>query len=294
MPKITAAMVKELRERTGAGMMECKKALVETQGDVEAAIELMRKSGQTKAAKKAGRIAAEGLIVVQQDDKQVAMLEVNSETDFVSKGDDFKAFCEEVATTILQKAPTDLDALMATALPNGKSVEEGRKDLIAKIGENVNVRRFALIKQPSDGQLGVYLHGTRIGVVVDMRGGSPELAKDIAMHIAASRPVCVSADQVPAETQAKEKEIYAAQAAKEGKPANIVEKMVEGRLRKFLGEITLLGQPFVKDPDMKVEKLLKTKGASVAKFERFEVGEGVEKKSDNFADEVMQQVQGAS
>ncbi|EDN66940.1 Elongation factor Ts [Beggiatoa sp. PS] len=183
---------------------------------------------------------------------------------------------------------------MTAPLLNGKSVEEGRKELIAKIGENVNVRRFALIEESQNGHLGVYLHGTRIGVLVDMRGGSPELAKDIAMHIAASRPVCISSDQVPADTQAKEKEIYTAQAAKEGKPAHIVEKMVEGRLRKFLGEITLLGQPFVKDPDIKVEELLKTQGASIAKFERFEVGEGVEKKSDNFADEVMQQVQGAS
>lgn len=292
--KITAAIVKELRERTGAGMMECKKALVETEGNIEAAIELMRKSGQAKAANKAGRIAAEGLIIIQQDDKQAAMVEVNCETDFVSKGDDFKAFCDAIATTVLQTAPTDLDTLMVTPLLNGNSVEEGRKNLIAKIGENINVRRFALIKQPQNGHLGVYLHGTRIGVLVDMRGGSPELAKDIAMHIAASRPVCVSGEQVSADTLAKEKEIYMAQAAKEDKPVHIVEKMVDGRIRKFLSEITLLGQPFVKDPDIKVEKLLKTQGASVTTFERFEVGEGVEKKSDNFADEVMQQIQQAS
>lgn len=291
--KITAAMVKELRERTGAGMMECKKALVEVGGNVETAIELMRKSGQAKAAKKSGRIAAEGLIVIQQDNKQAAMIEVNCETDFVSKGDDFKAFCDAVATTVLKNGPTDLEALMAMPLLDGKSVEEERKDLIAKIGENVNVRRFALIEEPQEGHLGVYLHGTRIGVLVDMRGGNPKTAKDVAMHIAASRPICISADQVSADIQAKEKDIYTAQAVKEGKPAHIAEKMVEGRLRKFLGEITLLGQPFVKDPDIKVEKLLKTEGASVAKFERFEVGEGVEKKADNFADEVMQQVQGA-
>ncbi|KHD07410.1 elongation factor Ts [Candidatus Thiomargarita nelsonii] len=288
--KISAALVKELRERTGAGMMECKKALVESGGDIEAAISAMRKSGQAKAAKKAGRIAAEGLIVIQQDSKHAAMVEVNSETDFVSKGDDFKDFCDAVAATVLRDTPNNLESLMAANLVGGeKSIEDARKDLIGKIGENVNVRRFALMET---GNLAVYLHGTRIGVLVDMRAGNAELAKDIAMHIAASRPVCVSGDQVPAETIAKEKEIFAAQAANSGKPANIIEKMVEGRLRKFLGEITLLGQPFVKDPDQSVEKLLKANQASVAHFERFEVGEGIDKKSENFADEVMQQVQG--
>ena len=291
--KITAAMVKELRERTGAGMMECKKALVETEGDIEAAIELMRKSGQAKAAKKAGRIAAEGLIVIQQDDKHAAMIEVNSETDFVSKGDDFKEFCDMVAATVLRECPTNLEALMAISMNHGKTVEEARKDLIAKIGENTNVRRFTLMDTQA-GNLGIYLHGTRIGVLVDMRDGSKELAKDIAMHIAASRPLCVSPDQVPAETIAKEREIYQVQAAESGKPPKIIEKMVEGRLKKFLGEVTLLGQPFVKDPDQTVEKLLKANGATVAHFERFEVGEGIEKKSENFADEVMQQVQGTN
>jgi len=291
--KISAATVKELRERTGAGMMECKKALVENAGDIEAAISAMRKSGKAKADQKAGRIAAEGLIVIQQDSNHAAMVEINSETDFVSKGDDFKDFCDAVAATVLRDCPNDLETLMAARLNrhSEKSVEDSRKDLIAKIGENVNVRRFALMKT---GNLGVYLHGTRIGVLVDLRGGSAELAKDIAMHIAASRPVCVSTEQVPAETIAKEKEIFAAQAANTGKPAHIIEKMIEGRLKKFLGEITLLGQPFVKEPDQKVEKLLKSNQASVAHFERFEVGEGIEKKSDNFADEVMQQVQGTA
>jgi len=289
--KIPAALVKELRERTGAGMMECKKALVESGGDIEAAISAMRKSGQAKVAKKAGRIAAEGLIVIQQDSKHAAMVEVNSETDFVSKGDDFKDFCDAVAATVLRDCPNNLKSLMAANLVGGeKSVEDARKDLIGKIGENVNVRRFALMET---GNLAVYLHGTRIGVLVDIRGGNAELAKDIAMHIAASRPVCVSADQVPAETIAKEKEIFAAQAANSGKPANIIEKMVEGRLKKFLSEITLLGQPFVKDPDQNVEKLLKANKANVIHFERFEVGEGIEKKSENFADEVRQQVQGS-
>ncbi len=288
--KISAALVKELRERTGAGMMECKKALVESGGDIEAAISAMRKSGQAKAAKKAGRIAAEGLIVIQQDSKHAAMVEVNSETDFVSKGDDFKDFCDAVAATVLRDCPNNLESLMAANLVGGeKSIEDARKDLIGKIGENVNVRRFALMET---GNLAVYLHGTRIGVLVNIRGGNAQLSKDIAMHIAASRPMCVSASQVPAETIAKEKEIFAAQAANSGKPANIIEKMVEGRLKKFLGEITLLGQPFVKDPDQSVEKLLKANQASVAHFERFEVGEGIDKKSENFADEVMQQVQG--
>jgi len=289
--KITAALVKELRERTGAGMMECKKALVDCSGDIEAAISAMRKSGQAKAAKKAGRIAAEGLIVIQQDGNHAAMVEINSETDFVSKGDDFKEFCDAVAATVLRDCPSNVEALMAAPLISGeKNVEEVRQDLIAKIGENVNVRRLALMDSQKD--MGVYLHGTRIGVLVKMQGGDAELAKDIAMHIAASRPLCVSADQVPTEVIDEEKEVYAARAADSGKPANIVEKMVEGRLKKFLGEVTLLGQPFVKDPDQKVEKLLKAKGATVAHFERFEVGEGIESKRDNFADEVMQQVQG--
>ena len=292
--KISAALVKELRERTGAGMMECKKALVENGGDIEAAIEAMRKSGQAKVAKKAGRVAAEGLIVIQQDSNHAAMIEVNCETDFVSKADDFKNFCDAVVATVLSRCPADLDALMASNLAGlEKSVEEARKDLIAKIGENTNVRRFALM-DTSKGNLGVYLHGTRIGVLVDMRGGNAELAKDIAMHIAASRPLCVSADQVPAEIQAKEKEIYRAQAANTGKPEHIIDKMVKGRLHKFLGEITLLGQPFVKDPETSIEKLLKANQASITHFERFEVGDGIEKKSENFADEVMQQVQGAN
>ncbi len=290
--KITAALVKELRERTGAGMMECKKALVECSGDIEAAISAMRKSGQAKAAKKAGRIAAEGLIVIQQDGNHAAMVEINSETDFVSKSDDFKEFCDAVTATVLRDCPSNVEALMtAPLISSEKNVEEIRQDLIAKIGENVNVRRLALMDSQKD-NLGVYLHGTRIGVLVKIQGGDAELAKDIAMHIAASRPLCVSADQVPTEVIDKEKEIYAAQAANSGKPANIVEKMVEGRLKKFLSEVTLLGQPFVKDPDQKVEKLLKAKGATVAHFERFEVGEGIESKRDNFADEVMQQVQG--
>jgi len=286
--EITAALVKELRERSGAGMMECKKALVENNGDIEAAIEAMRKAGQAKADKKSGRIAAEGLIVVQQEAGRVAMIEVNCETDFVSKGDDFIGFCKGVVATVLQQRPADLDGLLATQYTGAtKTVEEVRKDLIVKIGENINVRRFTLLETANN--LGVYLHGTRIGIVVEMEGGNVGLAKDVAMHVAASRPICISPDQVPAELIAKEKEIYTAQAAESGKPANIVEKMVEGRLKKFLDEVALVGQPFVKDPDQSIGKLLQAANAKVLRFERFEVGERIEKKVENFADEVMKQ-----
>jgi elongation factor Ts len=290
--EITAALVKELRERTGAGMMECKKALVESAGDIEVAIETMRKAGIAKAAKKAGRIAAEGLIAIQQNTEQAVMVEINCETDFVSKGDDFKAFGETITTTVLSEQATNLEQLMDFVLPEGKTVENSRQELIAKLGENIQVRRFTLIKVAPNGCLGVYLHGTRIGVLVDMRGGSAELAKDIAMHIAASRPLCVTAEQVPAEIVTKEREIYLAQAADSGKPDHIIEKMVEGRLKKFLGEITLLGQPFVKDPDQTVAKLLQANQAQVVHFERFEVGEGIEKKSENLAEAVRKQVEG--
>jgi elongation factor Ts len=290
--EITAALVKELRERTGAGMMECKKALVESQGDIEAAIEAMRKSGQAKAAKKAGRIAAEGLIVIQQQDNRAAMVEVNCETDFVSKGDDFKEFCQNITDVILRDQPADLAALMNTKLATGKTVDETRNDLIVKIGENMNVRRFTLMQAQAGDLLGVYLHGVRIGVIVNMQGGSEELAKDVAMHVAASRPICIDTAQVPAETIAKERDIFAAQAAVSGKPADIIEKMVDGRVKKFLSEVTLLGQPFVKDPDQSVSKLLAAQKATVTHFERFEVGEGIEKKVDNFVEEVMQQAKG--
>jgi len=285
MAEITAALVKELRERTGSGMMECKRALQETGGDIEAAVELMRKAGQAKADKKASRIAAEGLIVLRQAAGAVAMAEVNCETDFVTKNDDFRAFAAEVAETVLHEGPADLDALLAAVMANGQSVEQNRRDCIAKIGENINVRRGVRLTT-STGVLGSYLHGTRIGVLVELDGGEAELAKDIAMHVAASRPLCVSADQVPAELIAKEKEIYAARAVAEGKPANMIDKIAEGRLRKYLEEVTLLGQPFVKDPEQSVDKLLKSHKARVVRFERFELGEGIEKKSSDFAAEV--------
>ena len=289
---IPATQVKELRERTGAGMMECKKALVETGGDMEAAVDAMRKSGLAKADKRAGRVAAEGAIVVRQsaDNQFAAILEINCETDFVSGGDDFRGFVDAVADAVLAGKPDSMDALMALSAGN-QSVEEARRDLVARIGENVQLRRFELIE--SAGVLASYLHGIRIGVVVSAEGGDIDLARDIAMHVAALSPQCVSEGDVPAETLAREREILAAQAQTEGKPEEIVEKMVAGRMRKFLAEITLAGQPFVKDPDLTVGKLLKQNNATVARFVRFEVGEGIDKAEGNFADEVMAQVKGA-
>lgn len=290
---ITAAQVKELRERTGSGMMECKKMLVETGGDIEAAIEMMRKSGMAKADKKAGRVAAEGIIVLRSSDdgKGAAIVEVNSETDFVAKGDGFTGFAGEVADIVLASNPADVDALLATAMGDA-TVNETRLALIAKIGENINVRRFASYSSAT-GVVGGYLHGVRIGVVVEMEGGDAALAKDIAMHIAASRPLAVSADDVDADVLQKERDIFSAQAAESGKPAEIIEKMVEGRIRKYLAEITLEGQSFVKDPDTTVGKLLEKNGAKVTRFERLEVGEGIEKKEEDFAAEVMAQVKGS-
>jgi len=290
---ITAALVKELRERTGAGMMECKKMLVETDGDIEAAIEKMRKSGAAKADKKAGRVAAEGTIALAKsdDDKCAVLVEVNCETDFVAKGDDFKAFAADVANAALNSAVADMEALAAVELPGGASVEDTRRELVAKIGENITVRRFDRVE--TDGVVGAYLHGSRIGVLVELKGGDATLAKDIAMHVAASKPECVSEAQVPAEVIEKEKEIFSAQAAESGKPAEIIEKMVNGRIAKFLKEITLVGQPFVKDPDQTVGKLLDSKGAEVVRFARLEVGEGIEKKEEDFVAEVMAQAKGA-
>ncbi len=292
---ITAALVKELRERTGAGMMECKKALMETEGDIEVAVELMRKRGAAKADKRLGKTAAEGLIAtaVSEDGKQVAMVEVNCETDFVAKGDDFKGFATAVAARILADNPADEAALAGLPLTAGDpaTVDEARKGLIAKIGENMNVRRFVRIAR-QDSLIASYLHGSRIGVVVALKGGDATLGKDIAMHVAALKPLFVSPEDVPEAQVAKEREILMAQAADSGKPQNIIEKMVEGRLRKYLAEITLLGQPFVKDPDLTVDKLLQQAGATVVRFVRYAVGEGIEKKSDNFAEEVMAQVRG--
>jgi elongation factor Ts len=290
---ITADAVKQLRERTGAGMMECKKALVETKGDLDAAAELMRKQGLAKADKKATRVAAEGVVVVARapDHHRAAMVEINCETDFVAREQDFRAFAHAVAECALKSAPAELAALGAAQLPSGESVEERRRALIAKIGENISVRRFAVMSSPE--HLGAYVHGTRIGVLVALKGGPEALPHDLAMHIAASNPRYLSQAQVPAEVVAKEREILTEQAANEGKPPEIVAKMVEGRLRKSLAEITLAGQPFVKDPDVTIEKLLKGAKAEVLAFERFEVGAGIEKKQDDFVAEVMAQVKGA-
>jgi elongation factor Ts len=288
---VTAAMVKELRERTGAGMMECKKALVETDGDLEAAVENLRKSGLAKADKKSGRVAAEGKIIMAANDdgSQAVMVEVNCETDFVAKDDSFNAFAEAVAAKALELGGDDVATLMASEI-NGETIEHARQALVAKIGENIQVRR--VVRVDADGSLGQYVHGGRIGVIVDLEGGDAELAKDLAMHVAALSPAYVSRDDVPAEIVTKEKDILVAQAADSGKPAEIIEKMVSGRLNKHLAEITLLGQPFVKDSDVKVEDLLNSKNAKVLGFFRLAVGEGIEKKQENFADEVMQQVQG--
>lgn len=288
---VTATQVKELRERTGAGMMECKKALVETSGDLEAAIDQLRKSGLAQADKKASRVAAEGKIAlaVSADGKQVAMVEVNCETDFVAKDGSFNAFAEAVAANILQHAPADIESLLQTRMGDA-AVEDARQALVVKIGENIQLRRF--VHRSTQGVLGSYVHGGKIGVLVELTGGNEELAKDLAMHVAALNPKFVAADDVPAEVIAKEKEILTAQAQDSGKPVEIIEKMVSGRLRKQLAEITLLGQAFVKDSDMTVAMLLQQNNAKVEGFDRIVVGEGIEKKEANFADEVMQQVRG--
>lgn len=291
--QITAAMVKELRERTGSGMMECKKALTEVDGDMDAAIEHMRKTGLAKADKKADRVAAEGLIGIEisDDAKTAAIVEVNCETDFVSGGDEFGEFTANIAKRILADAPADVAALSEMSITDGgDSIETVRKNMITKIGENIQVRRFQRIE--ATGKVGSYKHGSRIGVVVDIDGGDDELLKDIAMHIAASNPTCVSEEQVPAEMLEKEKAILIAQAEESGKPPEIIEKMIGGRIRKYLAEITLVGQPFVKDPDQTVGDLLKAKGATVNSFVRLGVGEGIEKKTEDFASEVMAQING--
>ncbi len=284
---ITAAMVKELRERTGSGMMECKKALTETNGDIEAAIELMRKSGQAKADKKADRAAAEGTLLVRSDDKFGVIVEVNCETDFVTKNEDFIAFSNKVADIAFEKRAASVEDLADITI-DGVSLDEARKNLIAKIGENITVRRVASIE--AKGTIGAYLHGVRIAAIVDVEGGNAELPRDIAMHIAAAKPLCVDATGVPADILEKEREIFTAQAAESGRPADIQQKMIEGRIRKYLEEITLVGQAFVKDPDTTVEKLLKSESAKVNSFVRLELGEGVEIVESDFAAEVMEQL----
>ena len=284
---ITAETVKQLRERTGAGMMECKKALVETQGDLDAAAELMRKSGLAKADKKAARVAAEGAVAVHRSGASAAMIEVNCETDFVARSEEFQAFARDVAQAALEHPVPSVDALVQITT-GGSTLEERRRALIAKIGENIAVRRFVRVTAP--GALGDYLHGTRIGSLVALEGGNEALARDLAMHVAAINPAYVDASAVPAAVLDKEREILTEQTRGEKKPPEIIAKMVEGRLRKYLAEITLLGQPFVKDPEITVEKLLKKSGARVVEFVRYEVGSGIEKKQDDFVGEVMAQV----
>jgi elongation factor Ts len=284
---ITADSVKQLRERTGAGMMECKKALVETRGDLDAAAELMRKTGLAKADKKAARVAAEGTVAVERAGSSAVLVEVNCETDFVARGDEFLGFARAVAQAALEKSPSDLVALLA--LSGGASTfEEQRRALIAKIGENISVRRFVRVTSP--GALGTYVHGGRIGSVVALKGGDEALAKDLAMHVAAANPAFIDSQGVPATVLDKEREILTEQTKEEKKPPEIIAKIVEGRLRKYLAEITLVGQPFVKDPDTTVEKLLKKAGATVVQFVRYEVGAGIEKKQGDFVSEVMAQV----
>ena len=284
-------MVMELRQRSGAGMMECKKFLVAAEGDIELAMTEMRKAGQAKADKKADRIAAEGVVVIaRSDDARCAvMLEINSETDFVARDENFTQFADKVAKTALKARLTDVDALSQKVLDGSDmTVEEARQQLVTKIGENVKLRRIALVE--SDGAVGAYLHGSRIGVLVALNTADEALAKDIAMHVAASRPQVISAEEVSKDAIENEREIFQAQARESGKPQAIIDKMIEGRLTKFVDEVSLVGQPFVKDPNKKVGQLLKEKNAQVVSFIRLEVGEGIEKKEDNFVEEVMAQV----
>ena len=290
---ITAALVKDLRERTGAGMMDCKRALTETNGDMEAAIDLMRTSGAAKAAKKSGRVAAEGLVKVNisDDNKTATILEVNSETDFVTKGDDFINFVNTLGELALKTKPADIEELLTQTLDNGDSLDKAREDIVAKVGENVSIRRVKTVTVDS-GVIGAYKHGERIAVLAVLEGGDETLAKDIAMHVAATRPECVTEDQLDAALLEREKAIFVEQARESGKPENIIEKMIGGRMKKFVNEVTLYGQAFVKDPDTTVGALAKANNATVKSFIRYEVGEGIEKKEENFADEVAAQMKG--
>lgn len=287
---ITAELVKELRERTSGGLMECKKALEATGGDIEAAAKMLRESGKAKADKKSGRIAAEGMIAVamSSDQKTAIMLEVNCETDFVAKDDNFKQFVAKVTDLGLQAKATTIDNLLALVVGENKTIAELRQDLVAKIGENINIRRVVLVTTPN--VLGSYVHSGRIGVIVSYKGGDASLGKDIAMHVAASKPLALQASDLPQEVIAQEKEVCLAQVKDSGKPPAIMEKMVQGRLQKFIDELTLLNQPFVKEPDIKISDLLKKHNAQIESFVRFEVGEGVEKEKCDFATEVMAQI----
>lgn len=291
MTTISAGLVMQLRERTGAGMMECKKFLIATNGDIEAAITEMRKAGQAKADKKADRVAAEGIVVIARtaDERSAVMIEINSETDFVARDDNFVNFANKVAEAALTNSIKVIADLSNHPLTAGSTVEQARQELVAKIGENVKLRRLEKMHCES-GVVGYYLHGSRIGVMVALRNGDEALAKGIAMHIAASKPMVVNRDQVSSAAIENERDIFTAQAKESGKPQEIIDKMIEGRINKFIDEVSLLGQPYVKDPNIKVGQLLKEKNAEVISFVRYEVGEGIEKKEDNFVEEVMAQV----
>ena len=289
---ISASMVKELRERTGAGMMECKKALQESNGNIDSAIELLRTSGQAKAEKKAKRIAAEGKIVIKNNLANAVIVEINSETDFVANDSNFIDFADSIADALLQNEISDINSLNDLKLSDNFSVEEARTNLITKIGENISIRRFDKIHEAIN--IGEYSHGSRIGVIVSLDKSEPDLAKDIAMHIAASNPVCLDEEDVPEDLVSREKRIFLEQASSSGKPPEIIEKMVQGRMKKFFKEITLLGQSFIKDPDISIRNLLDKSEAKVQSFIRYEVGEGIEKREENFADEVMKQIKGDS
>ncbi len=284
---VTASLVKKLRERTGSGMMECKKALVECDGNIEAAVELMRKSGAAKADKKAGRVAADGAVMVCVEGNTAVILEINSETDFVAKDSNFQAFADGVVKVILNNKPASVEAIGELSINDSQTVEEARQVLISKVGENIQIRRFEIIESAQG--VASYSHGSRIGVLVESDADA-EMARYIAMHIAAVNPQYVDESTVPAEFIEKEKGILIAQAQDSGKPAEIIEKMIQGRLNKFLAEVTLLGQPFVKDQDQTVGKLLSNAGSSITRFVRYEVGEGIEKKVEDFAAEVASQL----
>ncbi|HCY6590346.1 TPA: elongation factor Ts [Staphylococcus aureus] len=292
MATISAKLVKELRKKTGAGMMDCKKALTETDGDIDKAIDYLREKGIAKAAKKADRIAAEGLVHVETKGNDAVIVEINSETDFVARNEEFQELVKEIANQVLDTKAETVEALMETTLPNGKSVDERIKEAISTIGEKLSVRRFAIRTKTDNDAFGAYLHmGGRIGVLTVVEGSTDEeAARDVAMHIAAINPKYVSSEQVSEEEINHEREVLKQQALNEGKPENIVEKMVEGRLRKYLQEICAVDQDFVKNPDVTVEAFLKTKGGKLVDFVRYEVGEGMEKREENFADEVKGQM----
>ena len=287
---ITANLVKELRQRTGSGMMDCKRALVQTQGDLEAAIDLMRASGAAKAAKKSSRIATEGVVrmMTSSNKKHAIMIEINSETDFVTKSDDFINFVDSVAQLALNNNTKTIESLLLTTMPNGQTVADTREALVAKIGENISVRRLQSANTET-GSIGLYQHGERIATMVVLETDNTVIAKDIAMHIAASNPECVEASQVPEELLTREKAIFIEQAKESGKPDNIIEKMISGRMKKFITEITLYGQSFIKNPDITIAELVKDNQTKVLSFTRYEVGEGIEKAQADFRQEVMDQ-----